>query len=367
MRVDRYLAPEQQGHAACGAALLKDALGIFYALGILRQKEHGDAVVAFFRQDLAAFLSLFTEEAMRNLEQDARAVTGVALQPDAASMLKVDKHRECIVQNLVAFVAIDVCQRADAAGVVLKFRSPKRLHMGTSLRGVFGIRSVHRVCSIDVSFLNRSAEHAMGGFFPFVCALVARTFRNTHATNSAQSAKVSSARDAVAMPRCDRKERVMSTERFRHARSSPGRHEALAARDVYKLDCYHRGRSPGPGRGERRRPCHEGVGPTQRGHALCPLVPAALRHHVREARQLPGTQPRWYGDYQIYRQSSDQGRAGRLELPQRRPARHPPEGPRLRRTPPAPLYQGRGCCASPPPSVPTPARRWTRRRPFCAP
>ena len=176
MRVDRYLAPEQQGHAACGAALLKDTLGIFYALGILRQKEHGDAVVAFLRQDLAAFLSLFTEEAMRNLEQDARAVTGVALQPDAASMLKVDKHRECIVQNLVAFVAIDVCQRTDAAGVVLKFRSPKRLHMGTSLRGVFGIRSVHRVLQSMSRFSIVRLNMLWAGFFHLFALLLPARF-----------------------------------------------------------------------------------------------------------------------------------------------------------------------------------------------
>ena len=40
------------------------------------------------------------------------------------------------------------------------------------------------------------------------------------------------------------------------------------------------------GRGQRRRPRHEGVGHREGRHPLHPLVPAADRHHRREARQL---------------------------------------------------------------------------------
>ena len=47
--------------------------------------------------------------------------------------------------------------------------------------------------------------------------------------------------------------------------------------------------------------------------------------------------------------------------PPSRPAATPPG------TLPAPPSSRTRCCVSPPPSVPTPARLWTRRRPFCAP
>ena len=88
----------------------------------------------------------------------------------------------------------------------------------------------------------------------------------------------------------------------------------------------------------------------------------------RKARQLHlphRRRPRHYG---VFRQGADQGRAGRLQLPLRRPARHL-RGPGLHRLGPhlLRLYQGRVPCASPPRSAPMPARRWTKRRRCCAP
>ena len=80
MRIDRHLAPKEQRHAGLGTALLKHAAGILYALVVLREEQHGHAIVALCRQNLAALLSLFTEKVMRNLEQDAGAVAGVLLE-----------------------------------------------------------------------------------------------------------------------------------------------------------------------------------------------------------------------------------------------------------------------------------------------
>ena len=62
VRVDRHLAPKEQRHASLGAALLKHATGILYALVVLREEQHGHAIVALCRQNLAAFLSLFAEK-----------------------------------------------------------------------------------------------------------------------------------------------------------------------------------------------------------------------------------------------------------------------------------------------------------------
>ena len=75
------------------------------------------------------------------------------------------------------------------------------------------------------------------------------------------------------------------------------------------------------GRGARRvgrrhhRQRAEGLGRRARRHALHALVPADDRHHRREARLVPladGRRPRRRG---VQRQGTDQGRAGRLELP----------------------------------------------------
>ena len=91
----------------------------------------------------------------------------------------------------------------------------------------------------------------------------------------------------------------------------------------------------------------------------------------REARLLPRPRRRRPAHRRVLRQGADPGRAGRLQLPLRRPARHL-RGPRLHRLgrdqpglhPGEP--QRRHARASRPPSSPGRARRWTRRPRCCA-
>ena len=127
MRVDGHLAPKEQRHAGLGAALLKHAAGILYALVVLREEQHGHAIVALCRQNLTALLSLFTEKVMRNLEQDASAVAGVLLESRAAAVLQVDQNGQCIVQNLVMALTVDIGKRADATCIVVEFGAIKAL------------------------------------------------------------------------------------------------------------------------------------------------------------------------------------------------------------------------------------------------
>ena len=127
VRVDRHLAPKEQRHAGLGAALLKHAAGILYALVVLRKEQHGHAIVALCRQNLAALLSLFTEKVMRNLEQDAGAVAGVLLESGAAAVLQVDQNGQRVVQNLVMALAVDIGKRADATCIVVEFGAIKAL------------------------------------------------------------------------------------------------------------------------------------------------------------------------------------------------------------------------------------------------
>ena len=85
----------------------------------MRQEEHGHAVVALVGQELALLLRLLAEEAVRQLEEHARAVAGVLLKALAAAVLEVHEHRERVVERLVAADAVQVRDGADAAGVVL--------------------------------------------------------------------------------------------------------------------------------------------------------------------------------------------------------------------------------------------------------
>ena len=127
VRVDRHLAPKKQRHAGLGAALLKHAAGILYALVVLREEQHGHAIVALCRQNLAALLSLFTEKVMRNLKQDSSAVAGILLESRAAAVLQVDQNGQRIVQNLVMALTVDIGKRADAACIVVEFGAIKAL------------------------------------------------------------------------------------------------------------------------------------------------------------------------------------------------------------------------------------------------
>ena len=121
--------------------------------------------------------------------------------------------------------------------------------------------------------------------------------------------------------------------------------------------------------GERRGARHEGLGHREGRDPLHPLVPAPDRHHRRRsttASSLPcrdGT--RHHG---VLGQGADPGRARRL-LASPPAACAPPSRPAAtpRGTPPATPSSRTRRSASPPRSAPTPARRWTRRRPFCAP
>ena len=127
VRIDRHLAPKEQRHAGLGAALLKHAAGILYALVVLREEQHGHAIVALCRQNLAALLSLFTEKVMRNLEQDASAVAGVLLESRATAVLQVDQNGQRIVQNLVMALTVDIGKRADATCIMVEFGAIKAL------------------------------------------------------------------------------------------------------------------------------------------------------------------------------------------------------------------------------------------------
>ena len=127
VRVDGHLAPKEQRHAGLGAALLKHATGILYALVVLREEQHGHTIVALCRQNLAALLSLFAEKVMRDLKQDAGAVAGVLLESGAAAVLQVDQNGQRIVQNLVMALAVDIGKRADATCIVVEFGAIKAL------------------------------------------------------------------------------------------------------------------------------------------------------------------------------------------------------------------------------------------------
>ncbi len=127
MRINGHLTPEEHGKALGGAALLENATSNHDALIVLRAEDHGHAVIALIRKQVTALLGLLAEEAMRDLEKDARAVAGIMLKALAASMLEVNKHRQRIVDHGVRALTLEVRQRANAARVMLKLTTIQAL------------------------------------------------------------------------------------------------------------------------------------------------------------------------------------------------------------------------------------------------
>ena len=144
VRVDRHLAPEHQRDAALRAPLLERALRVAHARGVVvREEEHGHAVIALVGQQLAFLLGFLTEEAVRNLEQHAGAVAGVALQTGAAAMFEVHEHGKRVVEHGMAALPLQVGQRADAARVVFVTGSVQAGRARCGCRGC-GMRATGR-------------------------------------------------------------------------------------------------------------------------------------------------------------------------------------------------------------------------------
>ena len=67
------------------------------------------------------------QEGVRHLEEDAGAVAGVDLATAGAAVVEVAEGLERLLDDGVGFLALDMDDKADAAGVVLELRVVKAL------------------------------------------------------------------------------------------------------------------------------------------------------------------------------------------------------------------------------------------------
>ena len=171
MRVHRHLAPEHQRDAALRTPFLEHALRIAHARGVVvREEQHGHAVIALVGQKLAFLLRFLAEEAVWNLEQHARAVAGVALQARAAAVLQVHQHRQRIIEHGMTAHALEVRQRADAASVVLveaAVQAPLTASSGLHRRATRLTRDNIRALRANASSSRAGSAGVYGGFGKF--------------------------------------------------------------------------------------------------------------------------------------------------------------------------------------------------------
>ena len=149
VRIDGHLAPEEHGEAVFRAALLYERAGLLEQILIAREEQHGDAVVALVGQKAATLLGFLAEEPVRYLEEDACSVARVRLQARAASMVHVEKHRQGVAEHLMGANALDVCQCANAACVVLELRAIQSPCLGRQGGGCVHT-NLQRTCMMSV-------------------------------------------------------------------------------------------------------------------------------------------------------------------------------------------------------------------------
>ena len=87
-----------------------------------RQEDHADAVFAGRRQSETKLCAFAAEELVRDLNQNAGAVAGFRVASARAAMRQVDEDLNAFGDDFVRWLAVDVDNKANTAGVFLVAR-----------------------------------------------------------------------------------------------------------------------------------------------------------------------------------------------------------------------------------------------------
>ena len=84
----------------------------------LRQEDHADRVFAGFRQLEAQGFRFAAEKTVRELDQDAGAVTGQRIGADRAAVVQIDENLDALANDLMRLAVLDIGDKADTAAVM---------------------------------------------------------------------------------------------------------------------------------------------------------------------------------------------------------------------------------------------------------
>ena len=125
--VGRHLAPAETLLAFFRDDFLQGFLEAAALLALIRQENHADAIFAGVRQVKAQSFAGILEKSVRHLHQNAGAVAGVFLAAASAAMIEILQDHERLLDDLVRLFALDIDDKADAAGIVFETRIVKPL------------------------------------------------------------------------------------------------------------------------------------------------------------------------------------------------------------------------------------------------
>jgi hypothetical protein len=120
--VGGHVAPAQHRLPFLGHNLLELRLEGAARIGVFGQKDHAHAILAQGRQRTAAFSGDAAEKLVGHLHVDAGAVAGVGFAAARAAVIQVHQHGHGLAHDGVRAHALDVDDKADAAGVFFKGR-----------------------------------------------------------------------------------------------------------------------------------------------------------------------------------------------------------------------------------------------------
>jgi len=117
--IDWYIAPTQDD-LSFGLDRALDFLDAGMAgSGFLRQENHADAVLAARRQFDALLGHFFTIELIRDLDQETGTIALQRVGADGTTVIQIFQDQQTLLDDIVALLALDVGDKANAASVVL--------------------------------------------------------------------------------------------------------------------------------------------------------------------------------------------------------------------------------------------------------
>ena len=87
----------------------------------LRKKDHGNAVIARFRERFSRLLRCFFKKSMWNLRHNANAIAGGAVSVLAGAVFKFFDDLQRVIYCPMRSLAADIDNGADTAGIMLAF------------------------------------------------------------------------------------------------------------------------------------------------------------------------------------------------------------------------------------------------------
>jgi hypothetical protein len=123
--VNRRVAPAEHAQTLLANDPLQNAFAVQTGMLLDRQKGHPDGVLARSWQSDTQRGALTRKKLVRNLNQNTRAVTGLRIAAAGASVGQVDQDLNALLDNLVALVAANAGNKADATRVMLMRRVVK--------------------------------------------------------------------------------------------------------------------------------------------------------------------------------------------------------------------------------------------------